>query len=76
MTLDVALYPSILHDGGRDALSCFLRENHFPDAVTRGVLDLARFVLTRIYFECDGHLYIQNSATAIGTVMAVIYAVI
>ena len=77
VTLDVvALYPSIPHDGGLDALSGFLRENHFSDVVTRGILDLARFVLTRNYFEFDGHLYIQKSGTAIGTVMAVVYAVI
>ena len=69
VTLDVvALYPSIPHDGGLEALSCFLRENLFSDVVTRGILDLARFVLTRNYFEVDGQLYIQKSGTATGTV--------
>ena len=41
------------------------------DVVTRGILDLARFVLTRNFFEFDSHFYIQKSGTATGTVMAV-----
>ena len=77
VTLDVvALYPSIPHDGGLDALTSFLHENHFSNVVTRGIVDLARFVLTRNYFEFDGQLYLQKSGTAIGTVMAVVYSVI
>ena len=44
--------------------------------LTRGILDPARFVLTRNYFEFNGHLCNQKSDTAIGTVMAVFYAVI
>ena len=72
----VALYPSIPHDGGLHALTCFLREKIFSDVVNRGILDLARFVLTRNYFEFNGNLYIQKSSTGIGAIMAVVYAVI
>ena len=48
----------------------FLKNNHFPDTVRKGVCDLAELVLKRNVFEFGNELFLQLLGTAIGTKMA------
>ena len=71
-----ALYPSIPHEDGLSALASFLADRNFNPSVIQGIVSLARLVLTRNFFEFNNSLYLQKSGTAIGTVMAVRYAIV
>ena len=77
VTLDVvSLYPSIPHSDGLLALNDFLSAIHIFHNIVMGIIDLTRLVLTKNFFEFNDQLYLQTSGTAIGTVMAVCYAII
>jgi len=77
VTLDVvALYPSIPHDDGLAALRSFLSASRFDSKFVDGIVELSRFVLEHNFFEFDRKFYLQTKGTAIGTTMAVVYAVI
>ena len=77
VTLDVvSLYPSIPHSDGLAALSVFLDNNHFSPVVSRGIVSMAHFVLTHNFFSFCDSLFLQIAGTAIGSVMAVCYAII
>ena len=71
-----ALYPSIPHEDDLSALASFLADRNFNPSVSQGIVSLARLVLTRNFFEFNNSLYLQKSGTAIGTVMAVCYAIV
>ena len=71
-----ALYPSIPHEDDLSALASFLADRNFNPSVSQGIVSLARLVLTRNFFEFNNSMYLQKSGTAIGTVMAVCYAIV
>jgi hypothetical protein len=77
VTLDVvALYPSIPHQDGLAALRSFLSDSRFDSKFVDAIVELSKFVLEHNFFEFDGQFYLQTKGTAIGTTMAVVYAVI
>ena len=71
-----ALYLSIPHEDGLSALVSFLADRNFNPSVSQGIASLARPELTRNFFKFNNSLYLQKSRTAIGTVMAVCYAIV
>jgi hypothetical protein len=72
----VNLYPSIPHEDGLRALSKFLEHQGMLRTQIQDIVALARFVLTRNYFEFGPDFFLQISGTAIGTKMAPTYAII
>jgi len=75
VTIDVvALYPSIPHVDGINALRTFLTENTLPAKVIDGVCEMADLVLKKNVFEFNSEFFLQLSGTAIGTKMAPAYA--
>ena len=75
VTVDVvALYPSIPHKDGLDALKSFLVRHNFHDRIIQAIADMAELVLTRNLFEFNEEYFLQVAGTAIGTKMAPAYA--
>ena len=48
------------HTNGLNALTVFLTENSFFPRVREGIVSLARFVLTRNYFEFNDSFFLKN----------------
>jgi hypothetical protein len=77
VTLDVvSLYPSIPHQDGLSALRTFLNDSRFDSRFIDGIVQLSEFILQHNFFVFDNQFYLQTKGTAIGTTMAVVYAVI
>ncbi|KAJ8051119.1 hypothetical protein HOLleu_04569 [Holothuria leucospilota] len=75
VTIDVvALYPSIPHIQGLEALRDFLSEHGWPVRKVDGICSLAKLVLENNVLELDNKLFRQVSGTAIGTKFAPSYA--
>jgi hypothetical protein len=72
-----ALYPSIpLEFGLARVREMCERSKIFPQAEINFLMDLLRWVLSTYVVECDGVTYLQVKGTAMGTPVAVMYAVI
>ena len=74
-TVDVmALYPSILHEEGLEAIREALDRRVNPSVATDTLVELASLVLDNNYFEFDNKFYRQTLGTAIGTKFAPAFA--
>ena len=77
VTMDVeALYPSIPHDAGLQALAEKLEEREAKTVPTEDLVEMADFVLKNNFFEFNGEIKQQISGTAMGTKFAPTYACI
>ena len=72
----VALYSSIPHNAGLNALKDALDNRESKSISTEDLIKMARFVLQNNYFEFNGIVKQQISGTAIGTKFAPTYAYI
>jgi hypothetical protein len=70
------LYPSIPHQDGLSALRTFLNDSRFDSRFIDGIVQLSEFILQHNVFVFDNQFNLQTKGTAIGTTMAVVYAVI
>ena len=74
-TVDVvALYPSIPHEEGLEAIREALDRRVNPSVATDTLVELASLVLDNNYFEFDNKFYRQTLGTAIGTKFAPAFA--
>ena len=77
LTADVvALYPSILHESGLNAIKEALENRARKSIPTSDILKMLEFVLKNNYFEFNGNFKQHLSGTAIGTRCAPPYACI
>ena len=70
----MALYSSIPHNAGLNALKDALDNRESKSISTENLIKMARFVLQNNYFEFNGIVKQQISGTAIGTKFAPTYA--
>ncbi|MEO0686886.1 MAG: hypothetical protein AAFY76_18035 [Cyanobacteria bacterium J06649_11] len=76
-TIDVvALYPSIPHSDGLEAMRKALEGREDKSVSTESLVSLANLVLKNNYFEHNGETYRQTQGTAIGTKFAPSYAIL
>ena len=72
----VGLYPSIPHEAGLRALKEVLDRREEKKISTEDLVKMAEFVLKNNYFEFNGQVKHQISATIIGTKLSPTYACI
>ena len=76
-TIDVvALYPSIPHTDGLEAMRKALEGRDDKSVSTESLVSLASLVLKNNYFDHNGVTYRQTQGTAIGTKFAPSYAIL
>ena len=63
----IGFYPSISHEAGLEALRKRFIERDSPEVLTEDIVQMADFVLKNNFFEFNGAVKRQKSATAIGT---------
>ena len=75
--MDVSsLYTNIKHEDGIEALKSWLKENGTNHDKAEFIGTLAKLVLTSNYFTFNRKMYLQKQGTAMGTRMALNYAII
>ena len=77
VTIDVSsLYTNIIHEEGLQTMQDWMLQNDTNYKRTEFIKTLGNLVLEHNYFEFNGQIFLQQQGTAMGTRMALNYAII
>ena len=77
VTIDVSsFYTNIIHEEGLQAMQDWMLQNDINHKGTEFIKTLGNLVVKHNYFEFNGQIFLQQQGTAMGTRMALNYAII